>query len=81
MNKHNLLKLSLYSFIISFVWFAITYFGFHFVTDDGITLIWHEEVGKPFIAYLLGQLAVLFLFASIFALLICFVVFRQKEKK
>lgn len=54
---------------------------FKLFTDDVITLIWHEEAGKPFIANLLGQLAVFFLFASIFALLICFVMFRQKEKK
>lgn len=80
MNKQKLLKLSLYSFIISLILFAITYFVFHFVTDDGITLIWHEEAGKPFVTDLLGQLSVLFLFASSFTLLIYFVVFRQKDK-
>ena len=80
MNKQKLLKLSLYSFIISLILFAITYFVFHFVTDDGITLIWHEEAGKPFVTDLLGQLSVLFLFASLFTLLFYFVVFRQKDK-
>ena len=80
MNGKKLLKLSLYCFIITLILFAVTYFVFHFVTDEGITLIWHEEPGKPFVSDMLGQLSVLFFFASSFSLLCYFVLFKQKEK-
>ena len=49
MNKKNLLKFSLITLVIGIVVLAIAYFFFHFVTDEGITLIWHEEAGKPFV--------------------------------
>ena len=80
MERRKFIKLSIYSFSLSIVSFLLTYFVFHFVTDEGITFVWHEEAGKPFVTDLLGQLSVLFLFASLFTLLFYFVVFRQKDK-
>ena len=64
MTKRKLQKLSLVCLIIGLVVMAIAYFFFHFVTDDGITLIWHPEAGKPFVTDMIGQLGVLFIFAS-----------------
>ncbi len=80
MIKKKFLKLSLYTFIISLVVMVISYFFYHFVTDDGITLVWHEEPGKPFVSNMLGIFAVLFLFASIMSSLIAFIFFNGKEK-
>ena len=79
MNKNKFLKLSLYCLIISVIVFIINYFFYHFVTDDGISLTWNEEPGKPFVANLIGIFAVLFLFASVISLLIAYI-FYPKEK-
>lgn len=81
MNKNKFLKLSLYSLIASIVTFIINYFFFHFVTDDGISLTWQEEAGKPFVANLIGILAVLFLFASVMSLFIAIIFYSNKENK
>ena len=80
MNKKNFLKLSLYTFVSGMLVFIINYFFYHFVTDEGITLIWHEEPGKPFVANLIGILAVLLIFASILSLFISFIFFKEQEK-
>lgn len=81
MNKNKFLKLSLYSLIASIITFIINYFFFHFVTDDGISLTWQEEAGKPFVANLIGILAVLFLFASIMSLFIAIIFYSNKQNK
>ena len=78
--RKKLLKFSLISFIISAVVLAINYFFFHFVTDEGITFTFHEEAGKPFVADLIGQLGVLFLFSAIVSLIAAFV-FCDRENK
>lgn len=78
--KRKLLKLSLITLIIGFCVMLIAYFFFHFVTDDGITLTWHPEAGKPFVTDLIGQLGTLFLFASAMSLISAFVFFGEEEK-
>jgi hypothetical protein len=79
MSRKNLLKVSLYSLIISVVIFVINYFFFHFVTDDGITTTWHPEAGKPFVADLIGQLGVLMLFFSIATLMIGLICYKKED--
>ena len=79
MNRKNLLKLSLYSFISSAVIFIINYFFFHFVTDNGISLEWQPEPGKPFVADLIGQLGVLMLFLAIASLMIGLVCYKKED--
>ena len=79
MNKQKLNKLSLYCLIIAVVVFIINYFFYHFVTDEGISLTWNPEPGKPFVSDLIGMLAVLFLFASIFIFLISKIWFDKKD--
>ena len=79
MNKNKFLKLSLYCLIISVIVFIINYFFYHFVTDDGISLTFNEEPGKPFVANLIGYFAVMFLFASVISLLIAHI-FYPKNK-
>ena len=77
--RKKLLKFSLISFICSAVVFAINYFFYHFVTDEGITFTFHEEAGKPFVADLIGQFGVLFIFAAAASLIAAFVL-CDKEK-
>ena len=62
--KSKLLKLSLVSLISGRVLFGISYYFFHFVTDDGFTLTFHEEAGKPFVTQMIADLGVLFIFTS-----------------
>ena len=79
MNKKNFRKLSLVSFISSLVTFIINYFFFHFVTDDGISLTWQPEAGKPFVADLIGQLGTLLLFFAIASFMISIVFFKKED--
>lgn len=78
--KSKLLKLSLIMLIIALSIFIINYFFFHFVTDEGITLTWHPEAGKPFVADLIGMLGILFLFGSATSLLLALIVFNEDCK-
>ena len=64
---------SLYRFLI------IAFLTFHFVTDEGITLIWHAEAGKPYITELFGDFGVLNLVVSFVSLLISFIFFNDKK--
>ncbi len=81
MNKSKLLKLSLASFIAGLLTFVVNYFFYHFVTDKGITTEWQEEAGKPFVAELIGELGVLFIFAAIFCLIAAFVICGKSSKE
>ena len=78
--KSKLLKLSLIMLIIALSIFIINYFFFHFVTDEGITLTWHPEAGKPFVADLIGMLGILFLFGGATSLLLALIVFNEDCK-
>jgi len=79
--RKRFLKMSLAELIISAVSFVINYFFFHFVTDDGISLVWQPEAGKPFVADLIGVFATLFLFASVISLLCAFILFDKEDDK
>ena len=79
--RERLLKLSLVQGIIAAVVFVINYFFYHFVTDEGITLVWQPEAGKPFVADLIGQLGVLFLFGSIVSLLCAYILCDKNNKE
>ena len=79
-TKQKLFKLSLITLAIGLGLLAIAYFFFHFVTDSGITFTWHPEAGKPFVTDMIGQLAVLFLFASSMSAISALVFFGKDEK-
>ena len=80
MIKKNFLKLSLITLISGLVLLIIAYFFFHFVTDDGITLIFHEEAGKPFVTQLIADFGILNLFASFISFLIASIFFKKENK-
>jgi hypothetical protein len=42
-----------------------TYFLYHYYTAEGFGAVWQEEPFKPFITFLFGILATLFLFSGI----------------
>ncbi len=77
--KNKLLRLSLWQTIIGVAVFVINYFFYHFVTDEGITLVWQAEAGKPFVADLIGNLGVLFIFGSIVSLLCAFILYNKND--
>ena len=79
MNKKNLLKVSLISFLCSAFVLTFNYFFFHYFTDEGFSNVFHEEAGKPFVADLIGQLGVLLLFLSISSLIFALVVYKNKK--
>ena len=77
--KRKLLKLSLITLIIAICVMAFSFYFFHFVTDQGFTLTYHKEAGKPFIANMLGTFGTLFLFSSIMSALIACIFYNDKE--
>ncbi len=77
--KKKFLKLSLITLIVGIVFLIIAFFTFHFVTDEGITLIWHADAGKPYITELFGDFGVLNLVVSFVSLLISFIFFNDKK--
>lgn len=79
MNRKNLLKLSLITLIIGLIVLAFAYYFFHFVTDDGFTLTFHEEAGKPFVTDLIGFFGVLFIWSSAMSLIIALVFFKKEK--
>lgn len=79
-TKQKLFKLSLITLAIGVGLLAIAYFFFHFVTDTGVSFKWNPEAGKPFVTDMIGQLAVLFLFASSMSAISALVFFGKDEK-
>ena len=75
----KLVKFAIINFCIGFFLLVFTYLFYHFVTDAGISLTWHEEVGKPFVTNLIGCFGVLFVWSAVTSLLIKSV-FLKKEK-
>ncbi len=67
--QKRLYKLALVCLLIAIVVFIINYFVFHYVTDEGITFVWHPEAGKPFVTDLIGILGANMVFASIISAL------------
>ena len=78
--KKKLFKLSLITLIIGLAVMLIAYFFFHFVTDDGITLTWHPEAGKPFVTDMIGIFGVLFIWSSAMSFISSIIFFEKKEK-
>ena len=79
LQRKTLFKFSLILLAIGLAVLAIAYYCFHFVTDEGLTLTFHEEAGKPFVTDMIGQLGTLFLFSSAMSA-ICALVFFEEEK-
>lgn len=77
MTKNNFQKLSLITLIIGLIILIISYFTFHFVTDEGITLTWHPEAGKPYVTILIAIFGVLFIFSSAISFIISLVFFKE----
>ena len=78
MNKTNLRKFALYCLIIGLIVFVISFFMFHFVTDEGITTVFQKEAGKPFVTNMVANLGVLFVFTSIISFIASFIFFKEE---
>lgn len=78
--RKKLLKLSAILLIIAIAVLAISFFFFHFVTDDGITLVWHEEAGKPFVTMLIGVFGAMLMAESLTSLLLALILFKKEEE-
>ena len=76
--KKKFLKLSLITLIVGVIFLILAFFTFHFVTDDGITLVWHPEAGKPYVTELIGDFGVINLAVSFVSMLISFIFYGDK---
>ena len=80
--RRKWLKLSLVTLIVALGVFVLNYFFFHFVTDEGISLVWHPEAGKPFVANMISVFGVLFLFTSALSFIVAQIFYpRDKNGK
>lgn len=77
-SRKNLYRLSVVCFIIAPAVFIINYFVFHYITDDGITLVKQAEAGKPFVTNLIGMLGAAMVFASIVSALCAKILCNEK---
>ncbi len=82
MNKDvrkKVLLFSIINLIMGLVMIALTFYVFHFVTDRGLTFVYHKEVQKPFVALLTGMFSVLCLFASATAFIFAKIFFKKES--
>lgn len=79
--RKKLFKLSAILLAIGILVLALSFFCFHFVTDDGITLTWHEEAGKPFVTMLIGVFGAMLIAESLTSLLAALVILEKEDKK
>ena len=70
MTRKNFFKFGIISLCIGIFLLAFTYFFYHFATDAGISLVWHKEIGKPFVTMLLGFFSVLFVWSGAISFLV-----------
>ena len=80
-TRKRLLFFSLCQAVIGVMIFVFNYVFFHFVTDNGFTLTWHPEAGKPFVADLIGVLGTLFIFGAAVTLLAALIFFTKLESE
>lgn len=78
MSKKKLTKLAVWSLICGVVGCIISYFFYHFVSSEGLR--WQKEAAKPFVAEMLGDLSVLFIFAGLFCFLVSWIVYGKDDK-
>ena len=76
--RKKLIKVAIITFAISAFVLLFNYFFYHYFTADGFTTVFHKEPQKPFVADLIGQFGVLFLFASVMSTIIAFVCFEKE---
>lgn len=79
MNKKNLRIFSLWCLILGIVIFIVSYIMFHFLTDNGFTMEFNEEPGKPFITNMVADLGVLFVFSSIISFMASCIFFKKDK--
>lgn len=75
--EKKILKLSLITLIVGIVFLFLAFFAFHYLTDAGISTIWHPEADKPYVTELLGDFGIINLATSFISLLI-YLIFRKK---
>lgn len=76
--RKKLLKVALITFGLASFVLTFNYFFYHYFTTEGFTTVFHKEAQKPFVADLIGQFGVLFLFASVISLIIAFVCYEKE---
>lgn len=72
------LKLSLITFIVGVVFLVLAFFAFHFLTDTGISSIWHAEAEKPYVTELLGDFGIINIAVAFVSLLIYFIFYKKQ---
>ena len=76
--KQKFRKLSLWSFVLAVILFAIAFVLFHYMTPEmTFTMTFRKEPGKPLVTEMVAMLGVLFLFSAILNAMIAKVFFSE----
>lgn len=75
--KKKFCILSVFSSVLFVLTSVFTYFLYHYYSAEGFGVIWQEEPFKPFVTFLFGILATLFLFSSILSFLIALIFYKK----
>lgn len=78
MNKKKAITISLILLGCGILFMFISYFMFHYLTDDGFIWVKQEESGKPFVTQMVGIFSTLCYFGALVFLLVGVV--NPKEK-
>ena len=77
--RKKIFKLSLILALIGVIFLVLSYFCFHYVTDEGITTVWHPEAGKPFVTLYIGVFGVIMVAAGAISSLYALVLLDKEE--
>lgn len=78
--RNKIFKLSLILALVGVLFLVLSYFCFHYVTDDGITTVWHPEAGKPYVTLYIGMFGVIMLAEGAVGALCGLLLFKKEEK-
>ena len=81
MNRKKLVILAIVCLLLALAIFTLDFWIYHYITPEGtISPVFRQEVGKPLITQLLGNLGVMFLYSSLMSLILAMIFGKGKEK-
>ena len=82
MNRKKLVLLSIVCLLLALAVFYLDFWIYHYITPEGtVSPVFRQEVGKPLITQLLGNLGVMFLFSSLMSMVLAIIFGKGRAKK
>ena len=82
MNRKKLVLLSIVCLLLALAIFSLDFWIYHYITPEGtVSPVFRQEVGKPLVTQLLGNLGVMFLFSSLMSMVLAIIFGKGRAKK